>query len=104
MRLDTLHEMATPKMRERHLDGALGKPGAVGEIGKAHRHATRPRARTLRGKEEIHEERGGRAIVIHEIAQQDVRDISIHFEGGGHAMAVDAIATASMLVARHELS
>ncbi len=32
-----------------------------------------------------------------QIAQQHVDDISIHTKGGGHAMASDAIATASIL-------
>jgi NifU-like protein involved in Fe-S cluster formation len=42
--------------------------------------------------------------VADQVAQQHVDDVSVHAEGCGHAMASDAIAMASILVAGLSLS
>ena len=90
-------EVAAAQSSQGRLHHPLGQPRAIRDVRQAQTDSSVASRPALRRQKEIDQEGRRRTVMTDQIAQQHVDDISIHTKGGGHAMASDAIATASIL-------
>ena len=66
---------------ERLLDGALREPRLVGDLAVAEPRGRRALPVRAPPEQQEDEERGGRAVVAGEVAQEDVDDVGVEPEG-----------------------
>src|SRR5205085_1755800 len=95
--LGAADEVATPQAKQGCLYCALRESRAIRNVCQAQTDLALA-ARFALGREvEIDQEGRWRAVVADQVTQQHVDNVTIHAEGGSHAMASDAIAVASIL-------
>ena len=74
------HQLPSVEVPQRRLHAALGDPGVVGDVLVAGAHALHSLAVRAAPEVDVDDERGRRAVVANEVAEQRLEDVAVEAE------------------------